>query len=70
MREYHREEEVSITHLDSLYDEMREIRDHLLTRIEMLEDDVVYLENNIDRLKTILKRNNPNERQESSKVDY
>ena len=62
MHEYHREEEVSIAHFDSLYDEIREMRDHLLTWIEMLEEDVVYLENNIDRLKAILKRNNPNER--------
>ena len=62
MHEYHREEDVSIAHFDRLYDEMREMRDHLLTRIEMLEEDVVYLENNIDRLKAILKRNNLNER--------
>ena len=29
--------------MDNLYDEMRVIRDQLLTRIELLEDDVEYL---------------------------
>ncbi len=29
--------------MDNLYDEMRLIRDQLLTRIELLEDDVEYL---------------------------
>ena len=31
--------------MDSLYQEMLEMRDHLLTRIEMLEDEVEYLTN-------------------------
>ena len=29
--------------MDSLYEEMREMRDHLLTRIELLESDVELL---------------------------
>ena len=30
-------------HIDNLYDEIRVIREQLLNRIEMLEDDVDYL---------------------------
>ena len=30
-------------HIDNLYDEIRVIREQLLNRIEMLEDDVEYL---------------------------
>ena len=31
--------------MDNIYQEMLEMRDHLLTRIEMLEDEVEYLTN-------------------------
>jgi len=33
----------SISHVDSLYDEIRVIREQLLNRIEILEDEVEYL---------------------------
>ena len=33
----------NINHVDSLYDEIRVIREQLLNRIEILEDDVEYL---------------------------
>ena len=33
----------NITHIDSLYDEIRVIREQLLNRIEILEDEVEYL---------------------------
>ena len=39
---------------DNLYDEMREMRDQLLTRIEMLEDDVERLtEENMNVMKDL-----------------
>ena len=39
---------------DNLYDEMRQMRDQLLTRIEMLEDDVERLsEENMDAMKEL-----------------
>ena len=39
---------------DNLYDEMREMRDQLLTRIEMLEDDVERLtEENMNAMKDL-----------------
>ena len=70
----------------SVYDEMREMRDHLLTRIEMLEDDVERLteenyeyarelytiERSIDERINILlgEVTNISEGQESSEVNY
>ena len=33
----------NINHIDSLYDEIRVIREQLLNRIEILEDEVEYL---------------------------
>ena len=33
----------NISHVDSLYDEIRVIREQLLNRIEILEDEVEYL---------------------------
>ena len=33
----------NISHIDSLYDEIRVIREQLLNRIEILEDEVEYL---------------------------
>ena len=39
---------------DNLYDEMRQMRDQLLTRIEMLEDDVERLsKENMDAMKEL-----------------
>ncbi len=39
---------------DNLYDEMRQMRDQLLTRIEMLEDDVERLsEENMNAMKDL-----------------
>ncbi len=70
----------------SVYDEMREMRDHLLTRIEMLEDDVERLteenyeyarelytiERSIDeRINILLEEvTNISEGQESSEVNH
>ena len=70
----------------SVYDEMREMSDHLLTRIEMLEDDVERLteenyeyarelytiERSIDERINILlgEVTNISEGQESSEVNY
>ena len=40
--------------MENLYDEMMEMRDHLLTRIEMLEDDVARLtQENMDYAKEL-----------------
>ena len=40
--------------MENLYDEMMEMRDHLLTRIEMLEDDVERLtQENMDYAKEL-----------------
>ena len=41
MKYYHRGE--NMPNIDSLYDEIRVIREQLLNRIELLEDEVDYL---------------------------
>ena len=41
MKYYSRQENIS--HMNSLYDEIRVIREQLLNRIELLEDEVEYL---------------------------
>jgi peptidoglycan hydrolase CwlO-like protein len=41
MKQYRRGD--NMHHIDNLYDEIRVIREQLLNRIEMLEDDVDYL---------------------------
>jgi len=41
MKQYRRGD--NMYHIDNLYDEIRVIREQLLNRIEMLEDDVDYL---------------------------
>ena len=41
MKQYRRGD--NMYHIDNLYDEIRVIREQLLNRIEMLEDDVEYL---------------------------
>ena len=41
MKYYIRQENIS--HMDSLYDEMKVMREQLLNRIELLEDEVDYL---------------------------
>ena len=41
MKQYRRGD--NMHHIDNLYDEIRVIREQLLNRIEMLEDDVEYL---------------------------
>ena len=41
MKYYNRENNIS--HVDNLYDEIRVIREQLLNRIELLEDEVEYL---------------------------
>lgn len=41
MKQYRRGD--NMYHIDNLYDEIRVLRDQLLNRIEMLEDDVDYL---------------------------
>ena len=41
MKYYNRENDIS--HVDNLYDEIRVIREQLLNRIELLEDEVDYL---------------------------
>ena len=41
MKYYSRQENIS--HMNSLYDEIRVIREQLLNRIELLEDEVDYL---------------------------
>ena len=41
MKYYNRENDIS--HMDSLYDEIRVMREQLLNRIELLEDEVDYL---------------------------
>tara|TARA_Y100001951_G_C11250807_1_gene246253 strand:- start:239 stop:508 length:270 start_codon:yes stop_codon:yes gene_type:complete len=46
-------------HIDNLYDEIRVVREQLLNRIEMLEDDVDYLmEENMYYSKEIYKLQN------------
>ena len=41
MKYYNRQDNIS--NMDSLYDEMRVMREQLLNRIELLEDEVEYL---------------------------
>ncbi len=41
MKYYNRQENIS--HMDNLYDEIKVIREQLLNRIELLEDEVEYL---------------------------
>ena len=41
MKQYRRGD--NMYHIDNLYDEIRVVREQLLNRIEMLEDDVDYL---------------------------
>ena len=41
MKYYNRQENIS--HMNNLYDEIRVIREQLLNRIELLEDEVEYL---------------------------
>ena len=41
MKYYNRQENIS--HMDNLYDEMKVMREQLLNRIELLEDEVDYL---------------------------
>ena len=41
MKYYNRQENIS--HMDNLYDEMKVMREQLLSRIELLEDEVDYL---------------------------
>ena len=41
MKQYRRGD--NMHHIDNLYDEIRVVREQLLNRIEMLEDDVDYL---------------------------
>ena len=41
MKYYNRQD--SISNVDSLYDEIRVVREQLLNRIELLEDEVEYL---------------------------
>ena len=41
MKQYRRGD--NMYHIDNLYDEIRVVREQLLNRIEMLEDDVEYL---------------------------
>ena len=43
MKSYSRQENISHIHMDSLYDEMKVMREQLLNRIELLEDEVDYL---------------------------
>ena len=41
MKYYNRQENIS--HMDNLYDEMKVMREQLLNRIELLEDEVDFL---------------------------
>ena len=41
MKYYNRQENIS--HMDNLYDEIKVMREQLLNRIELLEDEVEYL---------------------------
>ena len=76
MKYYNRENDIS--HMDSLYDEIRVMREQLLNRIELLEDEVDYLtqenmyyskqlyqlENDIDSLLARITQQSKNERLE------
>ena len=76
MKYYNRQENIS--HMDSLYDEMKVMREQLLNRIELLEDEVDYLtqenmyyskqlyqlQNDIDSLLARITQKSTNERLE------
>ena len=76
MKYYNRENDIS--HMDNLYDEMKVMREQLLNRIELLEDEVDYLtqenmyyskqlyqlENDIDSLLARITQKSTNERLE------
>ena len=76
MKYYNRQEKIS--HMDNLYDEMKVMREQLLNRIELLEDEVDYLtqenmyyskqlyelENDIDSLLARIPQQSKNERLE------
>ena len=76
MKYYNRQENIS--HMDNLYDEMKVMREQLLNRIELLEDEVDYLtqenmyyskqlyqlENDIDSLLARITQQSKNERLE------
>ena len=76
MKYYNRQENIS--HMNNLYDEIRVIREQLLNRIELLEDEVEYLtqenmyyskqlyqlENDIDSLLARISQQSTNERLE------
>ena len=76
MKYYNRENDIS--HVDNLYDEIKIIREQLLNRIELLEDEVEYLtqenmyyskqlyqlENDIDSLLARISQQLTNERLE------
>ena len=78
MKSYSRQENISHIHMDSLYDEMKVMREQLLNRIELLEDEVDYLtqekmyyskqlyqlENDIDSLLARITQKSTNERLE------
>ena len=79
MKYYNRQENIS--HMNNLYDEIRVIREQLLNRIELLEDEVEYLtqenmyyskqlyqlENNIDSLLARITQKSTDERLEYQK---
>ena len=76
MKYYNRQENIS--HMDNLYDEIKVIREQLLNRIELLEDEVEYLtqenmyyskqlyqlENDIDNILARITQKSTNERLE------
>ena len=76
MKYYNRQEKIS--HMDNLYDEMKVMREQLLNRIELLEDEVDYLtqenmyyskqlyqlENVIDNILARIEQKSTNERLE------
>ena len=76
MKYYNRQENIS--HMDNLYDEIKVIREQLLNRIELLEDEVEYLtqenmyyskqlyqlENVIDNILARIEQKSTNERLE------
>ena len=79
MKYYNRQENIS--HMNNLYDEIRVIREQMLNRIELLEDEVEYLtqenmyyskqlyqlESNIDSLLARITQKSTNERLEYQK---
>ena len=76
MKYYNRQENIS--HMDNLYDEIKVMREQLLNRIELLEDEVDYLtqenmyyskqlyqlENDIDNILARITQKSTNERLE------